>query len=209
MAILRSARSAAQFDCICYGVDYKLLPDHPFPAGLEDCVNVYKAALGAHPGSKPIVGGASAGGNLAAALALKARDEGVQPPAAVILLSPALDFTQSGDSFETNKYIDVVLRESTGGYRALYARGHDITDPYVSPLLADFNKGFPPTFIQSGTRDLFLSNSTLLQRALRRAGVPVDLQLWEAMPHGGFGTAPEMEEVVIETRRFMDRYWPI
>lgn len=207
LSLLRSARSAVQFDCICYGVDYRLLPEHPFPAGFDDCVNVYKAALSAHDGMTPIVGGVSAGGNLAAALALKVRDEGIQQPAAVILLSPALDFTQAGDTFETNKYIDVVLRESTGAYRGLYAREHDIADPYVSPLLGDFSKGFPPTFIQSGTRDLFLSNATILQRLLRKADVPVNLQLWEAMPHGGFGIAPEMDEVIAEVRRFMDQYW--
>lgn len=207
MSLLRAMRSAVQFDCICYGVDYRLLPDHPFPASLDDCFNAYRAVLVEHPDATPIVGGVSAGGNLTAALALRARDEGIRTPVAVVLLSPALDFTQIGDSFETNKYVDVVLRESSGAYRPLYVQSHDARDPYVSPLFGDFSKGYPPTFIQSGTRDLFLSNAALMQRALRRAGVLVDLQLWEAMPHGGFGVAPEMDEMVAEIRGFMDTYW--
>jgi acetyl esterase/lipase len=204
---LSAARLAVLYDCICYGVDYRMPPDHPYPASLDDCVNAYRAILSKHADASPIVGGASAGGNLAAAVALRIRDEDGTSLRALVLLSPELDLTESGDTFETNRYVDVVLLTGVPVHNALYANGHDLADPYLSPLFGDFSKGFPPTFIQSGTRDLFLSNAARLQRALRNADVPVDLQLWEAMPHGLIGLGPEMEEVRSEVQQFLDRHW--
>ena len=92
--------------------------------------------------------------------------------------------------------------------QSLYAAGHDLTDPYVSPLFADYGKGFPPGFVQSGTRDLFLSNSVMIHRKLRRAGIEAELHVWEAMPHGGFGfgPAPENREIDDELRRFIAKH---
>lgn len=208
LARLRAARAATDLDCICYGVDYRMPPEHPYPAPLDDCVAVYEAVAKRHPQARLMIGGVSAGGNLAAALALRVRDEKrASSPLGVILLSPALDLTASGDTFQTHQYIDVVLRTSGGRYGQLYAAGYDLKDPYLSPLFGDFKKGFPPTFLQSGTRDILLSNVVRMQRALCSAGIPVDLQLWEAMPHGGFGPAPETLEVTAQIRRFVDRYW--
>lgn len=78
-------------------------------------------------------------------------------------------------------------------------------DPYLSPLFADFSKGFPPTLLSSGTRDLFLSNTVLLHRALRRAGIDAELHVFEAMSHGGFfGKAPEDRELLGEHLRFIE-----
>ena len=77
----------------------------------------------------------------------------------------------------------------------------------LSPLFADFAKGFAPTLIQTGTRDLFLSNSALMHRKLRTAGIEAELHVWEGMPHGGFGgTAPEDAEIFAETRRFIEKH---
>jgi acetyl esterase/lipase len=88
---------------------------------------------------------------------------------------------------------------------ALYAQGHDLRDPYLSPLFGDLS-GFPPTFLQTGTRDLFLSNTVRMHRALRDAGVDAELHVWEAMPHGGFFGAPEDDEIGVEVRRFLDKH---
>lgn len=88
----------------------------------------------------------------------------------------------------------------------LYAAGADLSHPYLSPLFGDFAPGFPPTFVQSGTRDLLLSNAVRLHRALRRAEVPVELHIFEAMPHGGFIGAPEDAELSAEQVRFV-RHW--
>ena len=90
----------------------------------------------------------------------------------------------------------------------LYAGDHELTDPYVSPLFGDFTKGFPPTLLASGTRDLLLSNTVRMHRALRAAGVRADLHVMEAAPHGGFqGTAPEDDELVREISEFVASHW--
>ena len=89
----------------------------------------------------------------------------------------------------------------------LYAGGHDLTEPYVSPLFGDFSKGFPPTFLQSGTRDLFLSNTVRMHRALRQAGVLAELHVLEAATHVAFMAGPEAEDRARETRRFLDGHW--
>jgi acetyl esterase/lipase len=128
-------------------------------------------------------------------------------PGAVVLLTPEVDLTEAGDSFRTNQLLDVVLKRGLPECNALYAAGADLTDPYLSPLFADFTAGFPPTLVQTGTRDLFLSNSVLIHRKLRAAGVPAELHVWEAMPHGGFGGAsPEDQEIFAEVREFVHRH---
>ena len=80
-------------------------------------------------------------------------------------------------------------------------------NPGKAPLFGDFTKGFPPTFLQTGTRDLFLSNTVRMHRALRAAGVPAELHVFEAMPHGGFGVTSEDAELDAEVRRFVDAHW--
>src|SRR2546423_11445022 len=138
---------------------------------------------------------------------LRARDEGLALPAAAVLLTPEADLTESGDTFHTNAGIDTMLRGGTP-QRLLYAGAHDLAHPYVSPLFGNFTKGFPPTLLASGTRDLYLSNTVRMHRALRAAGVPAELHVVEAAPHGGFlGLAPEDHELLREVRRFIDAHW--
>jgi acetyl esterase/lipase len=188
-------------------VDYRMPPDHPFPAAPEDCLAVYRALIETIDSKRIIIGGGSAGGNIAAATTLMIRDRGLPLPAGVILLTPEVDLTESGDTFRTNEDIDVVLKGGLPECNALYADGRDLRDPYLSPIFADFTKGFPPTLVQSGTRDLFLSNSVRIHRKLRDAGIDAELHVWEAMPHGGFlfGDAPENEEINVEVARFIRR----
>jgi epsilon-lactone hydrolase len=192
-----------------YSVDYRMPPDYPYPAPLDDCVRAYRALLDRYAPERIVVGGISAGGNLAAALVLRARDEGLPLPAGLLLLTPELDLTESGDSFQTNRDIDVVLRHGLPEANALYAGGHDLAHPYLSPLFGDFSKGFTRTFLQTGTRDLFLSNTVRMHRALRKAGVEVELHIYEAGPHGGFfgAGAPEEQEMAAEIRRFVEACW--
>ena len=200
---LMAKLTAVRLGVRVYSVDYRMPPDHPYPAALEDSMTVYRELLDRYGADKVVVGGASAGGNIAAALALKARETGVPMPAGLVLLTPALDLTESGDTFATNRDIDVVLRGPIPWMVRLYAGEADLADPLLSPLFADFTKGFPPTFLQSGTRDLFLSNVVRVHRALRKAAVPCELHVFEAMPHGGFGGAPEDMELGLEMRRFV------
>ena len=136
------------------------------------------------------------------------RDAGLPLPAALVLLTPEIDLTEAGDSFRTNELLDVVLKRGLPECNALYAAGRELADPYLSPLFADFAAGFPPTLIQTGTRDLFLSNSALMHRKLRRAGIAADLHVWEAMPHAGFGGGtPEDDEIFTEVAAFLGRFW--
>jgi len=203
-ACLALARqTAAMVRMRTWSVDYRMPPDHPYPAALDDCIAVYRHLLEIQTPERIVVGGGSAGGNLAAALILRARDEGLPLPAALVLLTPEADLTESGDSFHTNLGLDPVLRSSLSESIALYAGDHDLTDPYLSPLFGDFTPPFPPTFVQAGTRDLFLSNAVRLHRRLRTAGVDADLHVFEAMPHGGFFGAPEDAELGEEVRRFV------
>src|SRR5258705_1619789 len=105
-------------------------PLHPYPAALDDCLAVYQALIEARDPADVFVGGRSAGGNLAASLMLRARDEGLPMPAALVLATPEVDLTESGDSFQTNREADNVLA-SLREVNLLYANGHDLADPYL------------------------------------------------------------------------------
>lgn len=206
-AMAFGAKAADELGLTTLAVDYRTPPAHPFPAALEDGFAVYRELLAGAAGRRIVVGGSSAGANLAAAVTLLIRDRGLPPPAAVVLLTPEVDLTESGDTFRTNELLDVNLKAGVPECNALYAGGHVLTDPYVSPLFADFTRGFPPTLIQSGTRDLFLSNSVLMHRKLRRAGIEAELHVWEAMPHAGFGgSVAENDEIGQEVRHFIARH---
>lgn len=201
-----ATRTATRLQRRVWSIDYRMPPDDPYPAGLDDCVTVYKALLKERKPGEIIFAGNSAGGNLVAALTLRARDEGLPLPAATILGTPEIDLTESGDSFQTNVGIDSLLRPLMP-VNLMYANGHDLKHPYVSPLFADFTKGFPPSILTAGTRDLFLSNTVRFHRALRKAGVEAYLHILEAAGHLGLPGSPEGEELDEELRLFVRRFW--
>ena len=129
-------------------------------------------------------------------------------PAAVVLNTGAFDLTQSGDTYETNMGLDNIFTSRSAPVIELYAGGHDLRHPYISPLFADLT-GFPPAIITSGTRDVLLSDNVRMHRALRAAGVEAELHVWEAVGHGGFlGAAPEDADKAREIRRFVNQHWP-
>jgi acetyl esterase/lipase len=203
-----ACRQADQHKVRCYGIDYRMPPEHPYPAALEDCMAAYRLVLERHAPADIAICGRSAGGNLAAAMLLRARDEGLPLPGSLVLLSPEVDLTESGDSFHTNRMIDLVLPRPLYSVNLLYAGGADLADPFLSPLFGDL-RGFPATLLQTGTRDLFLSNTVRMHRALRQAGVDAQLHVFEAMPHGGFmmGGTPEDRELEAEVHRFLSAHW--
>lgn len=129
--------------------------------------------------------GESAGGGLVAGSVLKMRDKGLEMPAAVVLWSPWLDLTGSGDTYFTLKNEDLFLSygsmlENAAG---AYAAPADQKNPYVSPVYGNFSKGYPPTLIQGGTREILLSDFVRLYQALDQANIPVKLDIYEGMPH--------------------------
>lgn len=196
--------SAMSAPVVHWAPDYRMPPEHPFPAALDDVVAVYKALLEVRDPSQIIVGGGSAGGNLAAALLLRAKAENLPMPAGLVLLTPEVDLTESGDSFITLADVSVGL-QSLRDANLLYAGGHDLTDPYLSPLFGDVT-GFPPTLLISGTRDLYLSNTVRMHRKLRESGVDADLHIFDARPHAGHGNAPEEAAVSAETAAFVQKH---
>ncbi|MBV1687176.1 alpha/beta hydrolase [Novosphingobium sp. G106] len=188
-----------------WSVDYRLAPAAVFPAALDDCFEAYAGLIAEKKTGDVVLAGSSAGGNLAAATVLRARDEGMAMPAGLLLLTPALDLTWSGDSHCTNRHLDTNLTGSSAAGPGQYVSG-DPTNPYLSPLFGDFTRGWPPTFLASGTRDLLLSDAVRMHVALRRCGVPADLYIQEAGSHGGFlGTAPEDHALMAECRTFVAR----
>lgn len=190
-----------------WAVDYRMAPDYPFPAAIDDGVAAYRALVENTDPDNVIVGGPSAGGNFAAATVLRARDEGLPLPAALVLMTPEVDLTEDGDSFSTLLGVDTALTSRLMPANLVYAGGADLRDPYVSPLFGDFTKGFPPTILFSGTRDLFLSNTVLMHRALRRAGVEAELHVFDAATHVMFMAGPEADDRTRELRKFLDRHW--
>jgi monoterpene epsilon-lactone hydrolase len=199
---------AMDYGAEVYAVDYRLAPQHPFPAALDDCIEAYRKILEQRAASTLVAGGASAGGNLAAALMLRARAEGLGLPLALLLQTPALDMTYAGDSHRTNLYLDVNIGGALDGPDS-YAADNDPSNPYLSPLFGDFSKGWSPTLLTTGTRDLLLSDTVRMHRALRKAGIQAELHVSEASPHGGFmgANAPEDAEIMAECRRFVRQAW--
>jgi acetyl esterase/lipase len=204
----QAAQQAARFGLRTWAVDYRNPPMDRFPAALDDCVTAYRELLKTHRAQDIVISGGSAGGNLTAAAALRIRDEGLPPPAAIGLMTPCTDGAFVSDTLFTNAQLDSVLKpEAMAEFWAVYAGGHDRKDPYLSPVYGDFTKGFPPTFLQTGTRDLLLSDTVRLHRALRQAGVEAELHVFEAMPHGGFGgRSPEDDDLTRELKAFFDRH---
>ncbi|MEO6718592.1 MAG: alpha/beta hydrolase fold domain-containing protein [Novosphingobium sp.] len=205
-AILSGMQMAALSRTRVFSVDYRLVPEVAFPKPVEDSFEAYQFVLKRHAANAIGVFGASAGANLAPAMVLSARDQGTPLPAAVALHSCPSEVTLSGDSLHTNFMVDIVLKRLTPGALELglyYANGHDPRDPILSPLYADFSRGFPPTILTSGTRDLLLSPTVLMHRALLRAGITAELHVWEAMTHAPFFNAPEEDQLYNEHVRFM------
>jgi monoterpene epsilon-lactone hydrolase len=187
-------------------VDYRMPPDFPFPAALDDAMAVWRALLADHDPRKMAIFGSSAGGGLALAMILRAKAERLPLPAAIAPGTPWADLTGNGDSIMANAFVDNVLVSMSGWAGAaatLYAGGHDLRDPLISPIFGDF-KGFPPAIVTSGTRDLFLSNAVRTHRKLRQAGVDAALQVFEAQSHAQFlmPFVPETEDAFGEIARF-------
>ena len=192
-------------------VDYRMPPDFPYPAAMDDAMAVYRDVLKATDAKKVGIFGTSTGGGMTLAMVLRAKLESLPLPGAIAPGTPWSDMTKTGDSFFANEMVDNVLVSDDGFLHAaalLYANGHDLKDPLLSPVYGDMH-GFPPTILTSGTRDLFLSNTVRVHRKLREAGVEAELQVFEGQSHAQYYrdiNAPETKEYNMEVAGFFDRH---
>jgi acetyl esterase/lipase len=194
-------------------VDYRLAPEHPFPAAVDDIVSVYRWLLDAGYAPSAIgIFGSSAGGFLTAQATVRLRHEGLPLPACLGVFTAGGDFRNLGDTAQiftlSGFWGDLLLPvdHELSEIRA-YLNGADPSDPLVSPILADL-AGFPPTLLVSGTRDAVLSATCLFHRALRRHGVDADLFVFEAMPHShwyGLHLPEAREAIDIMAKFFQSR----
>jgi len=190
-------------------LDYRLAPEHPHPAAVEDAVAAYKWLLEGGVDPKHIViAGDSAGGGLAVALLVSLRDANIPMPAASICLSPWTDLAFSGETWKSKAKADLIIFDyKEHAFAKMYLGGLDAKTPLASPLYADL-KGLPPMLIQVGLDEVLLADSTRLVERLKQAGVNATLEEWEKMQHVWQFTAsfmPEARRAVQKIGGFIDK----
>jgi acetyl esterase/lipase len=189
-------------------VDYRMPPDYPYPAPLDDASTVWKAVSAQERGSLLGMFGSSTGGAMVLAVTQRAIAEHFRVPDAIFAGTPWSDLSETGDSYFTNRYADpIVYRGDLSVSAGLYANGLDLKDPKISPVYGSFEK-FPPTLLLSGTRDLFLSNTVRVDRRLRNAGRHSELIVYEGESHGAYllgVTFPETITALNDISEFFSR----
>ena len=166
-----------------FAPDYRLAPEHPFPAGLDDAVSVYRALVQEQDVHRLVVAGDSAGGGMSIALLLRLREEGAPMPAAAALFSPFVDLAATGASMRRNSARCAMFNQEVLPRAArFYVGDRDARMPLASPLYADLH-GLPPLLIHVGEDETLLDDSVRLAARAREAGVAVELKVWPGVPH--------------------------
>ena len=190
-------------------IDYRVAPENPYPAALEDAVSAYQWLLGQGWFAEDIiVAGDSAGGGLAMALCHYLKDHGMQLPCGIVAMSPWTDLMASGESYDTNYERDPLFGNTRDSliYNKDYVGDHDPMDAYISPLYGDF-RGFPPMLIQVGSYEMLLSDSVSVASKARHQGVKVRLSIYDGMFHIFQMAAkmlPESRKAWAEIGKFID-----
>lgn len=193
-------------------IDYRRPPLHPFPAAIEDAVAVWKEVISKQNAASTALFGTSAGGNLTLATTLKLKELGLPLPNALFAGTPATDLGKTTDTWHTLQGLDPLgQREGLiDGTFEVYVPSGDFSHPLVSPVYGDL-KGFPPTILISGTRDLLLSDTVRMHRALRKAGAEAQLHVYDGQSHGDYmqgllHSVPECLDAQKEIYRFFDKH---
>ena len=192
--------------------EYRLAPEHPFPAAIEDTVRIYRWLLNQGYSSENIIfAGDSSGGGLSVATTLLLRDQNEPLPAAVVCLSPWVDLTSSGESYKKNRDSDPYLKyDGVKEAAKLYAGDEPLNHRLISPVFDDFS-GFPPLFIQVGSSEILLSDAEMLAQQAKRAGVQVSLKIWEGMWHVWqiSWRLPEAKQAISEIGTFVKKIFSL
>jgi len=191
-------------------LDYRLAPEHPHPAAVEDAVAAYKWLINDKVDPKHVaIAGDSAGGGLSIALLVSLRDKNIPLPAACVCLSPWTDLAFTGETWRTKLATDLIIYPyKEYAFAKMYHGGLDPTTPLVSPLYADL-KGLPPLLVQVGADEVLLSDSTRLVERAKQAGVNVTIEEWEKMQHVWQFAAsfiPEGRRAVQRIGEFIDKW---
>src|SRR5690348_14896007 len=190
-----AAQIARRTRATVISVDYRLAPEHPYPAAVDDALAAYQALLeGGTAPSDIAFAGESAGGGLAVATMVNARDHGLPLPAAAFVMSPYADLTLAGTSMDTKSKADPLLsRENLQARVPDYTAGHDPALPLISPVFADLS-GLPPLIIQAGTHEVLLDDAIRLAGQAAAADVQVTLDITPGVPHVFQAYSPILDE---------------
>jgi acetyl esterase/lipase len=190
-------------------VDYRLAPEHPYPAGVDDCFATYRALQQSIPADTPLViAGDSAGGSLSLVTSMRARDAGLRPPTCAVLLSPSTDLTLSGPSIRYNADADPMFSLAAGDLLPdIYCPGHDRSHPLISPLFGNWN-GLPPLYFIVGSTETLLDDSVRGQDRARQAGTDARIDVWWQMPHVFplFTFLPEARAALESIKAFVEEH---
>jgi len=203
-AVLISRLAKAQL----LGINYRLAPEHPYPAALNDAVKAYNWLIEEKkfPPNKIVFVGVSAGGGLTIATLLKLREMGIELPVAAVCISPWADLAFTGETFKARASMDPFTSPYNLDFAAsLYVDKSDPTNPYISPIYADL-QGLPSLFIMVGTAEILFDDSNRLAEQAALAGVEVELDIWEDMIHAFpifANVAPESQNAIEKISKFI------
>jgi len=209
-SLIEAIPIAHETGCEVIAIDYRLAPEHPYPAAIDDVVAVYREVLKTHEPGDIALFGTSAGGFLTAMAIMRFEAEGLPLPVCCGVFTAGGDLAELGDTFNyltlSGFYGHIGAKlDDPACERAAFLGDADLDDPMVAPIKGDLS-GFPPTLLVTGTRDAVLSSAAMFHRALRRAGRDAELFVFEAMPHGFWFSVqlPETREAIGFMTRFFE-----